>query len=166
MRIVGFEPTQLKQKFYRLPRLSNSGVFPILKLSCGEPIFRFLLDSYSLLTIVHTVTVREPNLIFVPRDGIEPPPFVCKTNTLPLRHRGGLRLLLQELMWYAYTILIILYREMVTLHSIVGYEPSMVLDLSMFLVDIGSSPILGFPPNPSLPLRESNSPRVDQNHVY
>jgi hypothetical protein len=25
-----------------------------------------------------------------------------------------------------------LYREMVTLHSIVGYEPSMVLDLSMF----------------------------------
>lgn len=41
-----------------------------------------------------------------------------------------------------------LYREMVMLYSIVGYEPSMVLDLSMFLVDIDSSSILGFPPNP------------------
>ena len=86
--------------------------------------------------------------IFVPRDGIEPPPFVCKTNTLPLRHRGNL------------------YREMVMLHSKVRYEPSLVLDLSVVLVDIDSSSILGFPPNPSLPLRESNSPRVDQNHVY
>ena len=61
---------------------------PILKLSRREPIFCFLLDSYSLLTMVQSVTVREPNLIFVPRDGYAPPPFACKTNTLLLRQRG------------------------------------------------------------------------------
>ena len=55
---------------------------------------------------------------------------------------------------------------MVTLHSIVGYEPSMVLDLSVVVVDIDSSPTLGFPPNPLLSLMESNHFRVDQNYVY
>ena len=86
------------------------------------------------------------NHLIVPRDGIEPPPFVCKTNTLPLRHRGK---------WMNYFFIVefvnlktTLYREMVTLHSKVGYEPSLVLDLSVVLVDIDSSSILGFPPNP------------------
>ena len=31
--------------------------------SRGEPIFHFLLDSCSLLTMVHTVTTREPNIV-------------------------------------------------------------------------------------------------------
>jgi len=35
-----------------------------------------------------------------------------------------------------------LYREMVTLHSIVGYEPSMVLDLSTFVNVVGYSPTI------------------------
>ena len=46
-------------------RLSHQWLkHPNLKLSRGEPIFHFLLDSYSLLTMVQSVTVREPNLIF------------------------------------------------------------------------------------------------------
>ena len=63
-----------------------------------------------------TVRLPYPNdfyFPFVPRDGIEPPPFVCKTNTLPLRHRGNL------------------YREMVSNHSRNRYEPSPVPDLSV-----------------------------------
>lgn len=35
-----------------------------LILSRGESIFRLLLESCGLLTIVHTVTTRKPNLIF------------------------------------------------------------------------------------------------------
>ena len=70
----------------RLP-YPNDFCYPI-KLSRGEPIFHFLLDSYSLLTMVQSVTAREPNLIFVPRNRIELSPFACKTNTLPLRQRG------------------------------------------------------------------------------
>jgi hypothetical protein len=38
---------------------------------------------------------------FVPREGIEPPPFVCKTNTLPLRHRG--KMYVSELPTYKHT---------------------------------------------------------------
>jgi hypothetical protein len=41
-----------------------------------------------------------------------------------------------------------LYRVMVLNHSKVRYEPSLVPDHSVVLVDIDSSSILGFPPNP------------------
>ena len=41
-----------------------------------------------------------------------------------------------------------LYRVMVLSHSKVRYEPSSVPDHSVVLVDIDSSSILGFPPNP------------------
>ena len=51
---------------------------------------------------------------FVPRSGIEPLPFACKTNTLPLRQQGKL------------------YRVMVLSHSRVRYEPSLVPDHSAF----------------------------------
>ena len=143
---IGWNRTN-SQRFYRPGRYLTC--LSQLKLSCGEPIFRFLLDSYSLLTIVHTVTVREPNLIFVPREGIEPPPFPCKRNTLPLRHRGKL------------------YRWVVSNHRHLPYERSALpLSYISIVVDIGSSPIRGFPPNPSLPLMESNHYRMDQNHMY
>ena len=54
-----------KDQIYSLAAVSERLLLPKLKLSRGEPIFHFLLDSCSLLTIVHTVTTREPNLIFV-----------------------------------------------------------------------------------------------------
>ena len=40
-------------------------------------------------------------LLFVPREGIEPPPFPCKRNTLPLRHRG--KMYVSELPTYKHT---------------------------------------------------------------
>ena len=95
--VVGFEPTQHYAKVLQTSPALQLRRTPKLKLSRGEPIFHFLLDSCSLLTIVHTVTTREPNLIFVPREGIEPPPFPCKRNTLPLRHRGKYTFLLDRL---------------------------------------------------------------------
>jgi hypothetical protein len=61
----------------------------------------------------------------------------------------------------------ILYRWVGLNHRHLPYERSALpLSYISILVDIDSSSILGFPPNPSLPLRESNSHRVDQNHVY
>jgi hypothetical protein len=52
-----------------------------------------------------TVSLPYPNdfyyPIFVPREGIEPPPFPCKRNTLPLRHRG--KMYVSELPIYKHT---------------------------------------------------------------
>ena len=88
MGAEGFEPTTYAGYLIYSQAPNQFVRYSQLKLSRGEPIFHFLLDSCSLLTMVHTVTTREPNLIFVPPDRIELSPFACKTNTLPLRQGG------------------------------------------------------------------------------
>ena len=60
--------------FRPLRHLSN------LILSRGESICRLLLESCGLLTIVHTVTTRKPNLIFVSSTGFEPMTYSLEVN--------------------------------------------------------------------------------------
>ena len=80
--------------------LSNSGfaVHPLrplrhlsnLILSRGESICRLLLESCGLLTIVHTVTTRKPDLIFVSPKRFElltPPLKVECSNPAELRRQ-------------------------------------------------------------------------------